>query len=49
MPAGGSTVAIKQTGDGELNINSDGLAKGTYFYTIYVGSRRINTKKMVIE
>ncbi|WP_271765852.1 T9SS type A sorting domain-containing protein [Aquimarina algiphila] len=44
-----STVAIKQSGDGELNINSDGLAAGTYFYTLYIGSRKIDTKKMVIE
>ncbi|WP_109851265.1 T9SS type A sorting domain-containing protein [Aquimarina sp. AU58] len=44
-----STVAIKDNGDGELHINSDGLAAGTYFYTLYVGSRKIDTKKMVIE
>ncbi|MEW7289144.1 T9SS type A sorting domain-containing protein [Aquimarina sp. 2304DJ70-9] len=44
-----STVAIKQSGDGELNINSDGLASGTYFYTLYVGSQKIDSKKMVIE
>lgn len=44
-----SKVAIKQNGDGELHINSDGLAAGTYFYTLYVGSRKIDTKKMVIE
>ncbi|WP_109301671.1 T9SS type A sorting domain-containing protein [Aquimarina sp. AU474] len=44
-----STVALKETGDRELNINSDGLTSGTYFYTLYVGSRKIDTKKMVIE
>ncbi|WP_109435854.1 T9SS type A sorting domain-containing protein [Aquimarina sp. AU119] len=44
-----STVAIKDNGDGELHINSEGLAAGTYFYTLYVGSRKIDTKKMVIE
>ncbi|MBG6132727.1 hypothetical protein IWQ47_004443 [Aquimarina sp. EL_43] len=44
-----STVALKKTGDGELNINRDGLAAGTYFYTLYVGSQKIDTKKMMIE
>ncbi len=44
-----STVTIKDSGDGELNINSDGLASGTYFYTLYIGSRKIDSKKMVIE
>ncbi len=44
-----SKVAIKQSGDGELNINSEGLASGTYFYTLYIGSRKINAKKMMIE
>ncbi|WP_271765849.1 T9SS type A sorting domain-containing protein [Aquimarina algiphila] len=44
-----STISLKQTGDGELYINSDGLASGTYFYTLYVGSQKIDTKKMVIE
>ncbi|GAA4276688.1 T9SS type A sorting domain-containing protein [Aquimarina mytili] len=44
-----STIALKQTGDGELYINSDGLSSGTYFYTLYAGSRKIDTKKMVIE
>ncbi len=44
-----STVSLKETGDGELNVNSDGLARGTYFYTLYVGSRKFETKKMVIE
>ncbi len=44
-----STIAITQSGDGELNINSDGLASGTYFYTLYVRSKGFDSKKMVIE
>ncbi|WP_299212152.1 T9SS type A sorting domain-containing protein [uncultured Aquimarina sp.] len=44
-----SNVAIENVGDGELNINSDGLSAGTYFYTLYVEGRKIETKKMVIE
>jgi len=44
-----SKIALTKTGDGELYINSDGLAVGTYFYTMYVGSRKIDTKKMVIQ
>ncbi|MEW7289142.1 T9SS type A sorting domain-containing protein [Aquimarina sp. 2304DJ70-9] len=44
-----STVSLKETGDSDLNVNSDGLANGTYFYTLYIGSRRIDTKKMVVK
>ncbi len=44
-----STVAIQKSGDGELNVNSDGLATGTYFYTLFVGSQKIDSKKMVIQ
>lgn len=44
-----SKVGINKSGEGELNLNSDGLASGTYIYTLYVGSRRIDSKKMVIE
>ena len=44
-----STVTLQETGNGELNINSGGLAKGIYFYTLYVGSRKMQSKKMVIK
>ncbi len=44
-----SSIAIDKSGEGELNINSDGLASGTYFYTLYVGSKGFYSKKMVIE
>ncbi len=44
-----SSVVLKETGNGELNANSDGLANGTYFYTLYIGSNRIDSKKMVIK
>ncbi len=44
-----SKVALTQTGEGELNITSEGLAQGTYFFTLYVGGTKIDTKKMVIK
>ncbi|WP_157766075.1 T9SS type A sorting domain-containing protein, partial [Aquimarina aggregata] len=44
-----SKVALTQTGEGELNITSSGLAQGTYFFTLYVGRTKIDTKKMVIK
>ncbi len=44
-----SKIALNETGTKEVNINSDGLASGTYFYTMYVGSKKIDTKKMVIK
>ncbi|WP_158237189.1 T9SS type A sorting domain-containing protein [Aquimarina sp. MAR_2010_214] len=44
-----STVPLHKTGTEEVNINSDSLSAGTYFYTLYVGSQKINTKKMVIK
>lgn len=42
-------VPLKKLGDGELFFNSDSLAKGVYFYTLYVDARKIDSKKMVIE
>ena len=44
-----SNVPLNQRGEAELNINSDGLATGVYYYTLYVENRKIDTKKMVIE
>ena len=42
-------VPLKKLGDNELFFNSDSLAKGIYYYTLYVSGRKIDTKKMVIE
>ena len=42
-------ISLKQLGDQELFFNSDSLASGTYFYTLYVDDRKIDTKKMIIE
>ena len=42
-------VPLKKLGDGEMFFNSDSLAKGIYYYTLYVSGRKIDTKKMVIE
>ncbi|MBQ4821724.1 T9SS type A sorting domain-containing protein [Aquimarina sp. MMG016] len=44
-----STVTLDKRGDGTLAINRDGLASGTYFYSLYVEGSLIDTKKMVIE
>ncbi|MBQ4820668.1 T9SS type A sorting domain-containing protein [Aquimarina sp. MMG016] len=45
-----SNVKLEKLGDGELNINSDGLSSGIYYYTLYVnGQKATSTRKMVIE
>lgn len=43
------TIELKVLGDNELYFNSDSLAKGVYYYTLFVDSRKFDTKKMVIE
>ncbi len=42
-------VALKDLGDQELFFNSDSLASGMYYYTLYVDGRKADTKKMIIE
>uniref|UniRef100_UPI00260E3257 T9SS type A sorting domain-containing protein n=1 Tax=uncultured Tenacibaculum sp. TaxID=174713 RepID=UPI00260E3257 len=44
-----STIEIKEKGEGDININTDGLASGIYYYTLYVNSERISTRKMIIN
>ncbi|KAA1246579.1 T9SS type A sorting domain-containing protein [Aquimarina sp. RZ0] len=45
-----STVKLETLGEGELQINSDGLATGIYYYTLYVNGRKAaDTRKMIIE
>jgi len=42
-------VKLNDLGQGELLFNKDALASGIYFYTLYAGGNKIDTKKMVIE
>ncbi|WP_055443205.1 T9SS type A sorting domain-containing protein [Lacinutrix himadriensis] len=42
-------VSLTKLGDHELFFNSDSLASGMYYYTLYVNGRKIDTKKMVID
>jgi hypothetical protein len=44
-----STVDIPQKGDHELNINTRTLSSGMYYYTLYVGGKKVDTKKMIVE
>lgn len=44
-----SVVDINSKGDGELNINTADLSSGVYFYTLYVGAMKIDTKRMVVK
>ncbi|WGD34308.1 T9SS type A sorting domain-containing protein [Olleya sp. YS] len=42
-------VPLENLGDQEIFFNSDSLASGMYYYTLFVDGRKIDTKKMVIE
>jgi hypothetical protein len=42
-------VALNQLGEQELFFNSESLASGMYYYTLFVDGRKIDTKKMIIE
>lgn len=45
-----SNIEIDEVGEyGVAHVNADGLAAGTYYYTLYVNKTLIDTKKMVVE
>ena len=44
-----STVELTNRGESELDINTRSLSSGMYYYTLYIGSKKIDTKKMIIE
>ncbi len=45
-----SNIDIKEVGDyGTAYVNADGLAKGSYYYSLYVNQSLVDTKTMVIE
>lgn len=41
-------IALNNTGKGLLNVDTNGLAAGTYSYTLLVDGKVIETKKMII-
>ena len=43
------SVELTETGEKELNVNTKGLASGTYNYTLFVGNKKIDSKKMIIK
>ncbi len=42
------TISLNTFGKGVLNVNTKGLASGTYTYTMYVDGKMVDTKKMVV-
>ena len=45
-----SNIEISEVGDyGTAYVNAEGLAAGTYYYTLYVNQTLIDTKKMIVE
>lgn len=42
-------VPLTKFGENSLDINSTGLAKGTYLYTLVIDGQNIDTKKMIID
>jgi len=43
------TVFLQEKGEQEIFFNSSSLPSGIYYYTLYVDSHKIDTKKMIIE
>ena len=41
-------INLNNSGKGTVNINTTGLAAGTYSYTLFVDGKMIETKKMVV-
>ncbi|OUR99044.1 hypothetical protein A9Q86_13340 [Flavobacteriales bacterium 33_180_T64] len=42
-------VSLKDLGENEMFFNSDSLAAGMYYYTLFVEGKKIDSKKMIIE
>jgi hypothetical protein len=43
------TVDLEDKGENELDINTRSLSSGMYYYTLYVGGKKVATKTMIIE
>ena len=41
-------ISLNTKGKGTLNVDTSGLAAGTYSYTLFVDGKIIETKKMVV-
>lgn len=44
-----NTVELSQKGENEIYINSSDYSSGMYYYTLYIGGSKIDTKKMIVE
>ena len=42
------SLAINNTGKGQITVNANELAQGTYTYTLEISGRSIDTKLMVV-
>jgi hypothetical protein len=42
------TINLSNRGTGQLNLNTNSLAAGTYNYTLYVNGRQADSKRLVI-
>ena len=42
------SVSIENRGNGSLNLNAEDLPSGTYSYSLYVDSKLISTKRMIL-
>ena len=43
------SVDLNETGEKELNISTRGLASGMYNYTMFIGGKMFDSKKMIIK
>ena len=44
-----SNVQLDKRGEQEMIINKRGMKAGMYFYTLFVGAKKIDSKKMIIQ
>ncbi len=42
-------IKLENFGEQELFFNSDSLASGIYYYTLFVDGRKVDSKKMIVE
>jgi hypothetical protein len=42
------SIDLNSKGDGQLTLNTTGLAAGTYNYSLWIGSKEIDAKRMVV-
>jgi hypothetical protein len=45
---GETLTTIPAEGQGDVEVNVDSLPSGSYFYTLFINGKKVDTKKMVV-